>query len=147
MSSSIIIAIIGMVILSTATFAFAATLSTPLEFNRIGASDNTPVPSSRANVTAIDFIVEVGSQGVIQTNGTIFSVGNEDTANAHIFEVCLTMEGPIGVYSPGAGASPSCITTSSIPANAIHTGHTIYIPTEINVTSLLNISVSVEEVT
>ncbi len=147
MNSLIIIIIIGMGILTTATLGVGATLATPLEFNLIGASDNVPVPSARANVTSIDFIVEVGSAGVIQTNGTIFTVGNEDTINAHIFEVCLTMEGPIGVFSPASGSAPACKTTASIPANGKLVGQTIYISPQINVTSLLNISVSIEELT
>lgn len=108
MNNSIIMALIGVAILSISSIAYAATLSTPLEFNLIGASDNTPVPSARANVTAIDFIQQVGSNGVIQINGTNFSIGNEDAINAHVFQVCMIMEGPIGVFTPSAGQSPAC---------------------------------------
>lgn len=147
MNSTVIMVIIGVIVLTTSTLAFGITLTTPLEFNLIGASDNTPVAAARANVTAIDFIQVVGSNGVIQTNGTTFSVGNEDAVSAHIFEVCLTMEGPIGVFIPGVGQSPACTTTSSIPASAINTDHTIYISTSMNITSLQNISMSVEEIT
>jgi len=100
MTSSVIITIIGMIILSTVTVAFAATLSTPLEFNLIGSSDNVLISAARANVTAIDFITEVSGEGVVETDGINFSVGNEDTLNAHIFEICLVLEGPIGVFSP-----------------------------------------------
>jgi len=57
-------------------YRVGATLTTPLEFNLIGASDNTVIGSARANVTSVDFIQEVGSNGVIQINGTTFSVGN-----------------------------------------------------------------------
>ncbi|PBO84394.1 MAG: hypothetical protein COA77_09850 [Thaumarchaeota archaeon] len=145
MNSSIVMTIIGITVLTTATIGFGATLSTPLEFNLIGASDNTSIGSARANVTSIDFIQEVGSNGVIQINGTTFSVGNEDTVNVHVFQVCLAMEGPIGVFTPAAGQSPACTSTLSIAANAIHTDHTINFLTTMNVTSLQNISVSVEE--
>jgi hypothetical protein len=147
MNNSIIMTIIGIMVLTTATIGYGATLATPLEFNLIGASDNTAVGAARANVTSIDFIQEVGSNGVIQINGTNFSVGNEDTVNAHKFQVCLTMEGPIGTFTPAAGESPACTTTASIAANAIHTSHTINFVTMMNVTSLQNISVSVEETT
>jgi len=147
MNSSIIMTIIGLTVLTTATLGYGAILATPLEFNLIGASDNTAVGSARANVTSIDFIQEVGSNGVIQINGTNFSVGNEDTVNAHVFQVCLTMEGPIGTFIPAAGESPACTSTTSIAASAIHTDHTINFPTTMNVTSLQNISVSVEETT
>ena len=133
--------------ISGATIGYGATLSTPLEFNLIGASDNTTVGAARANVTSIDFIQEVGTNGVIQINGTNFSVGNEDTVNAHVFQVCLTMEGPIGTFTPAAGESPACTSTTTIAANAIGTGYTINFLTIMNVTSLQNISVSVEETT
>jgi hypothetical protein len=139
--------IVGITILTTATIGFGVTLATPLEFNLIGASDNTEVGAARANVTSIDFITEVGSNGVIQINGTNFWIGNEDTVNAHVFEVCLTMEGPIGTFTPAAGESPACTSTLSIAANAIHTDHTINFLTLMNVTSLQNISVSIEETT
>ncbi len=144
MNGSTIMVIIGIAVLTTATIGFGATLATPLEFNLIGASDNTAVGSARANVTSIDFIQEVGSNGVIQINGTTFSVGNEDTVNAHVFQVCLTMEGPIGIFTPAAGESPAC---TSIAANAVHTDQTINFLTTMNVTSLQNISVSVEKTT
>jgi len=147
MNSSIVMAIIGMTILTTATLAYGATLATPIEFNLIGSSDNTEVGPARANVTSIDFIQEVGDNGVIQINGTTFSIGNEDTVNTHVFQVCMTIEGPIGIFIPTTGQSPACISTTAIAANAIHTDHTIYFPTNMNVTSLHNISVSVEETT
>ena len=145
MNSTIIMAVVGATILTTTTLAFGATLTTPLGFNLIGASNNVAVPAARANVTAIDFIQEVAESGVIQTNGTTFTVGNEDIVNAHTFQVCLSMQGPVGVFSPGIGADPACTTTSSIPASAKLIGQTIYIPTPMNITALLNISVSVEE--
>ena len=147
MNSSTIMTIIGIAMISGATVGYGATLSTPLEFNLIGASDNTTVGAARANVTSIDFIQEVGTNGVIQINGTNFSVGNEDTVNAHVFQVCLTMEGPIGTFTPAAGESPACTSTTTIAANAIGTGYTINFLTIMNVTSLQNISVSVEETT
>ena len=147
MNSSMVIAIIGIIVMGTATVGLGATLATPLSFNLIGASDNTAVGSARANVTSIDFITEVGSNGVIQINGTNFSIGNEDTVNAHVFQVCLTMEGPIGTFTPATGQSPACTSTLSIAANVIHTDHTINFLTKMNVTSLQNISASIEETT
>ena len=147
MNSSIIMALIGVAILSIFSIAYAATLSTPLEFNLIGASNNNEVASARANVTSIAFIQEVGSNGVIQINGTNFSIGNNDTINAHVFQVCMIMEGPIGTFTPTAGESPACTSTLSIAANAVHTDHTINFLTRMNVTSLHNISLSVEELT
>ncbi len=145
MNNSMIIAIIGIMVMAIATVGFAATLATPLQINLIGASDNTAVGAARANITSIDFITDVGDNGVIQINGTNFSVGNEDTVNAHVFEICLTMEGPVGTFTPPAGQSPACTSTLSIAANARHTDHTITFVIPMNVTSLVNISASVEE--
>ena len=147
MNNSIAIAIIGAVVLTTSTLAFGATLTTPLEFNLIGASNNVLVSAARANVTAIDFIQEVSGDGVVETDGINFSVGNEDTVNAHIFEICLVIEGPIGVFNPNIGSSPACTTTSSIPANAILTGQLITTMNSTDIDDLLSVSMSIEEIT
>lgn len=132
-------------ILSTATFAFAATLNTPLEFNLIGASDNVPVLAARVNVTSIDFITQVADDGVIETDGINFSVGNEDILNAHTFEICLVLEGPTGVFNPTSGSIPACTTTSSIAANAILVNQIITITNATDINDLRNISITAEE--
>lgn len=147
MSSTIIYVIIGIIILATSSLAFGASLSTPLSFNLIGASDNIEVPAARVNITSIDFIQEVSDSGAIETDAINFSVGNEDPINAHSFEVCLVIEGPIGVFNPSAGSPPACTTTSSVPANEIITNQLISTTNATNITDLLNISVSVEELT
>ncbi len=144
MNSLMIMIIIGVTVLTVGTIGFGAALTTPLEFNLIGASNNNIIEAARVNITAIDFI-QVGSNGVIQINGTTFSIGNEDTVNTHVFQVCLIIEGPIGIFITGVGQSPACVSTTAIAANAIHTDHTIYFPSNMNITSLYDISVSVEE--
>jgi len=57
------------------------------------------------------------------------------------------MEGSIGVFTPAAGESPTGTSTISIAVNAVHTDHTINFLTTMNVTSLQNRNVSVEETT
>ena len=57
MNSSIVIIIMGIAIITTTTIAYGATLTTPLEFNLIGASNNNEVAAARANVTSIDLEV------------------------------------------------------------------------------------------
>ncbi len=147
MTSLVVYAIMGFTALSISTLAFGASLATTPTFNLIGASDNVTVPAARGNVTSIDFIQEVASDGVVETDGINFSVGNEDAANAHIFEICLVMEGPIGVFNPPVGSIPQCITTLSIAANARLEGQTIVGITAIDISDLLNISISIEEKT
>ncbi|KAF6247451.1 hypothetical protein C6990_03040 [Nitrosopumilus sp. b3] len=145
MGSIIIYFIVGMVILTTSSLAFGASISTPLSFNLIGASDNVEVPAPSVNITSIDFIQEVAENGVIETDAINFSIGNEDTVNSHSYEVCLVMEGPIGVFNPSSGSTPACTTTSSIPANSIVTNQLISTTNATTINDLLNISVSVEE--
>ncbi|MCV0366932.1 MAG: hypothetical protein K5798_06700 [Nitrosopumilus sp.] len=147
MNSTAITAIIGIAILTTSTLAFGATISTPLSFNLIGASDNVEVPAPSVNITSIDFIQEVAGNGVIETDAINFSVGNEDPLNSHSYEVCLVIEGPIGIFNPSAGGTPACTTTSSIPANGIITNQLISTTNATAISDLLNISVSVEELT
>ena len=57
------------------------------------------------------------------------------------------MEVPIGVFTPAIGQSPAFASTLSIADSAVHTDHTINFLTTMNVTSLHNISLSVEKVT
>ena len=145
MGSLLIYFIVGIVILATSSLAFGASISTPLSFNLIGASDNVEVPAPSVNITSIDFIQEVAEDGVIETDAINFSIGNEDTLNSHSYEVCLVMEGPIGVFNPSAGGTPACTTTSSIPASSIVTNQLITTTNATKISDLLNISVSVEE--
>ena len=145
MNSLLIYIIAGMVILATSSLAFGATLATPLEFNLIGASDNVIVAAARANMTGITFITEVSELGVVETDGINFDVGNEDPLNAHTFEICLVLEGPIGVYNPNSGAAPACTTTQSIPAGTVLVSQIINLSNATSVNDLLDVSISIEE--
>ena len=147
MNSLAIYFIAGIVVLATSSLAFGATLSTPLEFNLIGASDNVEVGAARANMTGISFITEVSGVGVVETDGINFDVGNEDPLNSHTYEICIVLEGPTGVFNPNSGEAPACTTTSSIPANTVLTSQIINLSNATSVNDLLDISVSIEELT
>lgn len=145
MNSLPIIALIGVAILVTSTIGFGASLTNTPTFNLIGASDNNAVTTARGNITALVWTEEVSTEGVIETDEITFAVGNEDGTEAHDFQICAVIEGPIGTYSPAAGSSPACTTTGSVAAHANSTGHTIDFVTPINVTSIVDISFSIEE--
>jgi len=147
MGSFAIYVIVGIVILATSSLAFGTSISTPLSFNLIGASDNIAVPSPSVNITSIDFIQQVSGNDVIETNSINFSVGNEDPLSSHTYEICLVLEGPIGIFNPTSESSPACTITSPISANAIITNQLISTTNATTITDLLNISVSVEELT
>ena len=145
MSSLVIYVIVGIIVLATSSLAFGATLATPLEFNLIGASDNVKVDSARANMTGISFITEVSGLGVVETDGINFDVGNEDPLNSHTYQICIVLEGPTGVFNPNSGDVPACTTTSSIPANTILVSQIINLSNATSINDLLDISVSIEE--
>jgi len=138
---------IGMAILAASTAGFAASLSTTPSFNLIGASDNIAVNAARGNLTEIIWNEEVSGGGVIQMDQIIFTVGNEDTSTAHIFQVCAIMEGPVTIFSPPAGEPPACVTTSSIEASGILTGQIISFTNPVDVASIVDFSFSIEELT
>jgi len=145
MNSLPIIALVGIAILVTSTIGFGATLTNTPTFNLIGASDNNAVTTARGNITALVWTEEVSTEGVIETDQITFAVGNEDSTEAHDFQVCAVIEGPIGTYSPAAGVAPACTTTGAVAASANSTGHTIAFTTPVNVTSIVDISFSIEE--
>lgn len=147
MNSLPIIAVIGMAVLVTATIGFGNTLATTPEFNFIAGSDNNAVTAARGNITDLVWTEEVGQHGEIETDLITFTVGNEDDANAHAFNVCAVIEFNNGsaYFSPPAGDAPACTTTSSIALDDELTGQTIAFALPVNVTEIIDISFSMEE--
>lgn len=140
-----IIALLGIGILVMSTVGFGATLTNTPTFNLIGASDNNVVSTARGNVSNLHWTEEVNGTGYIETDLITFTVGNEDTSNAHIFEVCTVIEGPTNTFTPAAGSSPSCVQTPSIAANGIVHAQNVTIFPEVTVNNIVDISFSIEE--
>ncbi len=140
-----LLAMIGVAVLVVATIGFGASLSTNPGINRIGASDNQVVAAARGNVTALAWTEEVNSLGVVSTKQIIFTVGNEDPAAAHTFQVCAVLEAPASTFQPAAGAAPKCITTSSISASAKLTAQSLNFTSTVKVSDIAKISFSIEE--
>ena len=151
MNSLPVIAVIGMLVLVTATIGFGNTLATTPQFNLIGGSDNNAVASARGNITALVWTEEVGKHGEIETDQITFTVGNEDTDNAHQFQVCAVIEFNNGsaYFSPPAGDAPACVSVSSVGARGagsdISAGEQIAFLLPVNVTEIIDISFTMEE--
>jgi hypothetical protein len=140
-----LLALIGVAVLVISTIGFGASLTTNPTINRIGASDNQVVAAARGNVTSLAWTEEVDSNGVVATKQIIFTVGNEDPAAAHTFQVCAILEAPALTFQPAAGAPPSCISTSSISASSTLTSQSLNFTNTVTVTDIANISFSIEE--
>lgn len=147
MNSLPVIAVIGMLVLVTATIGFGSTLATTPEFNFIAGSDNNVVASARGNITALVWTEQVGNHGEIETDEITFTVGNEDDSNAHAFQVCAVIEFNNGTafFSPPTGDAPACTTVSSIALDAESTSQTIAFLLPVNVTEIIDISFTMEE--
>jgi len=147
MNSLPVIAVIGMLVLVTATIGFGNTLATTPQFNFIAGSDNNAVTAARGNITALTWTEEVGPHGEIETDLITFTVGNEDDSNAHAFNICAVIEFNNGsaFFSPPAGDSPACMTTSSISLDDELTAQTIPFTLAVNVTEIIDISFTMEE--
>jgi len=143
----LVLAAIGVIVLSISTVWLASRLSTSPAFNLIGASNNNVVNAARGNLTEIVWTDEISDLGVVEMDLITFTVGNEDNSAAHSFQICAIIEGPIAVFSPNVGAPPECVTTSSISASAKLTGQTITFTNPVNVTSIIDFSFSIEEIT
>jgi len=144
---TIIMAAIGVAVLMTATVGFGATLATGTTLANIGGDDNVSVPAARANVSALTWTERVSPVGVVEVGTITFTVTNEDAADPHVFDVCAILEGPVGTYAPLAGNAPECITTASIAASGTQTGVTLSFGTSVDVSDLVDISISIEETT
>lgn len=140
-----IVALIGIAILVTSTVGFGATLTNTPTFNLIGASDNNAVTTARGNITALVWTEEVSIGGTIETDEITFAVGNEDGVNLHDFQICATIEGPVDTFTPVAGDAPACVLTGPVAAYANSTGHIIAFAIPVNVTDIVDISFSIEE--
>ena len=136
---------IGIVVLSISTIGFGAGLSTDPAFNLIGASDNNVVNAARGNLTEIVWDETISPLGVIEMDQLTFTVGNEDTVDSHVFQICAIVEGPIGVFSPSADDPPECVTTSSMPASSKLTGQIITFADAVVVANIVDFSFSIEE--
>ncbi len=140
-----IIALAGIAILMVSTIGFGATLTNTPSFNLIGGSDNNAVTTARGNITALTWVEEVAPEGVIETDSIVFAVGNEDGTEAHDFQICAVIEGPAAVYSPAAGQLPACTTTGLVAAHANSTSNFINFTAAVNVTDIVDISFTIEE--
>ena len=147
MNSLPVIAVIGMLVLVTATIGFGNTLATTPEFNFIAGSDNNAVTAARGNITALVWTEEVGNHGEIEVDEITFTVGNEDTTTAHAFQVCAVIEFNNGsaYYSPPTGDAPACVSVSSIAANAETASQQISFVLPVNVTEIIDLSFTMEE--
>jgi len=148
MNSLPIVALIGMIVLVTATVGFGATLVDAPTFSLIGASDNNVVATARGNVTSILWTEEVGLHGEIETDRIDFTVGNNSTGDTIIFDICAVIDfrNVTGTFfSPPAGQPPACVTTDSIGPNALDTSNYIEFTLPINVTEIYDLSISIQE--
>ena len=145
MNSLPIIALAGIVILMASTIGFGASLTNTPSFNLIGGSDNNAVTTARGNITALVWTEEVSNGGTIETDEITFAVGNEDGTEAHDFQICAVIEGPADTFTPAAGSAPSCTTTGIIAAHGNGTSNTIAFSPAVNVTDIVDISFTIEE--
>ena len=147
MNSLPVIAVIGMLVLVTATIGFGNTLATTPQFNFIAGSDNNAVTAARGNITALVWTEEVGKHGEIETDQITFTVGNEDPLAAHQFQVCAVIEFNNGTayFSPPAGDAPACVSVSSVAAEAETASQQIEFVLPVNVTEIIDINFSMEE--
>ena len=149
MDQKILYAMVGIAVLATSTLGFGASLSTTPAPDRIGASDNISVAAARGNITSIVWTEEVAADGVIEVDTITFTVGNEDTAAAHAFQVCAVIEGPASTYSPAANSAPECVSVASTGARGAGsdttTGQIITFTTAVDANDIVDISFTIEE--
>ena len=88
---------------------------------------------------------QAAAEGVIEMDSIVFAVGNENTADPLVFQICAVVEGPISTFTPSIGSPPACTSTELIAAYGNSTGNFINFTTPMNVTDIFDISFSLQE--
>ena len=151
MNSLPIVALIGMIVLVTATVGFGAILVDAPTFNLIGASENNAIATARGNVTNIDWVEEVGPWGHIETDRIDYVISNNSSdATSITFDVCAVIEfnnstwGGGQYFSPPVGDPPACKSSSALAAQATEANY-IEFNLAVNVTEIVDLSISIQE--
>jgi hypothetical protein len=96
------------------------------------------------HIEDVVFVKEVSPTGVIEIDKITFTVVNDDQ-NVHSFQICAIIEGPSGTYSPPIGNAPACTNTELIEGSSKSVNQSIDFLNAINVSDIVDISISIEE--
>lgn len=138
------IGFLSILIIATSTMAIADQSILIESFTTVSSDDENPTLFPRGYVDNISWVKKVSTEGVIEINGIIFSVMNEDNIT-HLFEICAVIEGPRGTYTPSIDEPLTCTKTEEIEGNSTSVNHYIDFSKGVRVSELFDISITVQE--
>jgi len=138
------ISFITVLVIATSTMALADQSLLIESFSTVSLDDENPTLFPQGYVDNISWVKKVSTDGVIEIDGIIFSVINEDNF-PHSFEICAVIEGPIGTYTPSIDDSLACTNTEEIEGNSISINRSIDFSKGVKVSELIDISITIQE--
>jgi len=138
------IGFISILVIATSTMALADQSILIESFSTVRLNDENPTLFPRGYVDNISWVKKVSSDGVIEIDGIIFSVINEDNI-AHSFEICAVIEGPLGMYTPSLDSPLACTNTGEIAESNTSINQSIDFPKGVKVSELIDISITIQE--
>ena len=138
------ISFISILVVATSTMALADQSLLIESFSTVSLNDETSILFPRGYVENISWVKKVSIDGVIEIDGIIFSVINEDDI-PHSFEICAVIEGPIGTYTPSLDNTLACTNTEEIEGNNTSINQSIHFFKGVKVSELIAISITIHE--
>ncbi len=140
-----IFSFILVLILGTATIALADESFLVQSLSASELKDEISTFAPRGHIEDVSWVKKVSIEGVIEIDGIIFSVVNDD-ANSHLFEICAVIEGPFGKFTPSLDDPLSCTSLEMIDGNEKLINQSIHFPKGVKVSELIDISIVVQEI-
>ncbi len=135
---------ISVLILGTTTISLAdeSFLVQSLSHSELKKEISTFAP--QGHIEDISWVKKVSSEGVIEINGIIFTVVNDDH-NLHLFEICAVIEGPFGKFTPSFDDPLSCTTLELIEGYGKLVNQSIDFSKGVKVSEIIDISIVIQE--
>ena len=105
---------------------------------------SNPVSESHGQIEDVSWIKKVSSEGVIEIDGMLFSIFNNDE-KSHLFEICVVIEGPLGEFTPQLDSNPAC--TSLVMIDGVKTLKNLSIDFSkgVKVSDMVDVSITIQE--
>jgi len=135
---------ISVLILGTTTISLAdeSFLVQSLSNSELKKDISTFAP--QGHIEDISWVKKVSPEGVIEIDGIIFSVVNDDH-NLHLFEICAVIEGSFGKFTPSFDDSLSCTSLEMIEGSGKMTNQSIDFSKGVKVSEIIDVSIVIQE--
>lgn len=139
-----IFSFISVLVLGTATIALADESYLVQSLSNFELKEEISTFAPRGHIEDISWVKKVSSEGVIEINGIIFTVVNDDH-NLHLFEICAVIEGPFGKFTPSFDDPLSCTSLDMIEGYGKLTNQSLDFSKGVKVSEIIDVSIVIQE--